>query len=90
MKMTFKTSLFAAAAAIALSAGVAKAEIVIATAGPMTGAVYKGEADQQGRGQQLFPPRTDSAGEDGSSVGCESHGSQRHRAGKSHRAGNPA
>ena len=52
MTKTFKTSLFAAVAGVALTAGVAQADITIATAGPMTGQ-YASFGEQMAKGAEM-------------------------------------
>ncbi|GEO82132.1 branched-chain amino acid ABC transporter substrate-binding protein [Pararhodospirillum oryzae] len=49
---TFKTGLLATAAAVVLGAGVAQAEIIIATVGPMTGQ-YASFGEQMAKGAQM-------------------------------------
>ncbi len=57
----FKTGLFAATAAVALFAGAAHAEIVIATAGPMTGP-YAAFGEQMRRGAEMAVKDINAAG----------------------------
>jgi len=61
MTKTFKKSLFAAAAGIALTAGVAQADITIATAGPMTGQ-YASFGEQMAKGAEMAVKDINAAG----------------------------
>ncbi len=61
MTKTFKTSLFAAVAGVAMTAGVAQADLKIATAGPMTGQ-YASFGEQMAKGAEMAVKDINAAG----------------------------